>query len=511
MKNHFKNYYEMDNHLITELEQESPMQKFYKDKGVFLTGGTGFFGKIIIEKLLRVTDVANIYLLIRTKKGKDAFARIDDLFNDPVFEKLKKCNPNYREKVTIISGDCSLPSLGIDENERDIIKDNVNIVIHGAATVRFDEKLKMAIAINVSGTKEILKLGKEIVHLKAFVHVSTAFAHCNHRYIQEKFYNSYLTGENACKLGECIDENTLNMLTPSIIQDYPNTYTFTKVLAENIVQEYAANLPVTVFRPGIVITTYKEPVAGWIDNMYGPCGIIVGIGSGVLRVFSGKVDNKAHIVPVDLCVNALLASAWDIARNSYDTPPIYNYVPDADNIVTWKEYMQFGFKYGCDIPLRKSIWYPRFTIVPSVWQYHLLSFLYHTIPAMLMDLSRIVVGKKPQMLKIYRKIHKFCSVMEYFSANDFKFDNHNIRKLSEKLDEKDRLLFDFDMRKLNWIELFRVSLVGLRHYVVKDDPASIPESVKRYERLKVLHYCTLFVIYGLALTALYQICKLIFL
>lgn len=24
---------------------ESPMQMFYKDKGIFLTGGTGFFGK----------------------------------------------------------------------------------------------------------------------------------------------------------------------------------------------------------------------------------------------------------------------------------------------------------------------------------------------------------------------------------------------------------------------------------------------------------------------------------
>lgn len=39
---------------------------------------------VIIEKLLRVTEVGQIYLLIRTKKGKDAFARIEDLFNDPV-------------------------------------------------------------------------------------------------------------------------------------------------------------------------------------------------------------------------------------------------------------------------------------------------------------------------------------------------------------------------------------------------------------------------------------------
>lgn len=83
-----------------------------------------------------------------------------------VFEKLKKCNPKYRQKITIISGDCSLPALGITQTERELIKENVNIVIHGAATVRFNEKLKMAIAINVNGTKEILQLAKEIVHLK---------------------------------------------------------------------------------------------------------------------------------------------------------------------------------------------------------------------------------------------------------------------------------------------------------------------------------------------------------
>lgn len=84
---------------------------------------------------------------------------------------------------------------------------------------------------------------------------------------------------------------------------------------------------------------------------------------------------------------------------SYDTPPIYNYVPDADNMVTWKEYMEYGFEYGCNIPMRKSIWYPRFTIVPWRWQFVILSFLYHTVPAMFMDLSMVVVGKKPRFDK----------------------------------------------------------------------------------------------------------------
>lgn len=72
----------------------------------------------------------------------------------------------YREKVTIITGDCSLPGLGISPEERELLKDQTNIVIHGAATVRFDEKLKIAIAINVNGTKEMLLLAKEILHLK---------------------------------------------------------------------------------------------------------------------------------------------------------------------------------------------------------------------------------------------------------------------------------------------------------------------------------------------------------
>jgi len=145
---------------------------------------------VIIEKLLRVTEVGQIYLLIRTKKGKDAFARIEDLFNDPVsdstslvilvciqrqinfllfpqvFAKMKQVNPKYRCQITIISGDCSLPGLGINTDERETILENVNIVLHSAATVRFDEKLKMAIAINVHGTKEIIKLAKEIVNLK---------------------------------------------------------------------------------------------------------------------------------------------------------------------------------------------------------------------------------------------------------------------------------------------------------------------------------------------------------
>lgn len=52
---------------------------------LFVTGGTGFMGKVFIEKVLRKTpDVAGIYLLIRNKKGKDPKERLRETFSNPV-------------------------------------------------------------------------------------------------------------------------------------------------------------------------------------------------------------------------------------------------------------------------------------------------------------------------------------------------------------------------------------------------------------------------------------------
>lgn len=47
----------------------------------------------------------------------------------------------------------------------------------------------------------------------------------------------------------------------------------TKALAEDLVKNECAGLPVGVFRPAIVTSTSKEPIKGWIDNLYGPTGV----------------------------------------------------------------------------------------------------------------------------------------------------------------------------------------------------------------------------------------------
>lgn len=60
------------------------VKDFYRGKNVLLTGGTGFFGKMIIEKLLRVCEVSGIYLIVRSKKDVKPEKRLQKLFEEAV-------------------------------------------------------------------------------------------------------------------------------------------------------------------------------------------------------------------------------------------------------------------------------------------------------------------------------------------------------------------------------------------------------------------------------------------
>lgn len=65
--------------------QRTPVQQFYRDQTVLITGGSGFMGKVLVEKLLYACpDLTAIYLLMRPKRGKIADQRLDEMFKLPV-------------------------------------------------------------------------------------------------------------------------------------------------------------------------------------------------------------------------------------------------------------------------------------------------------------------------------------------------------------------------------------------------------------------------------------------
>lgn len=60
------------------------VSKFYKDSVVFITGGTGFLGKVLVEKLLRVFLIKRIYLLVRAKNNLTVNERLEQYFRESV-------------------------------------------------------------------------------------------------------------------------------------------------------------------------------------------------------------------------------------------------------------------------------------------------------------------------------------------------------------------------------------------------------------------------------------------
>nr|CAD7577217.1 unnamed protein product [Timema californicum] len=166
------------------------IQEFYRDCNVFVTGGTGFMGKVLIEKLLRsCPDIERIFIVVRPKKGKTVEERKEKLLNCVIFDVLRASRPEFQKQLVMVKGDCSLPKLGLSNSDYEILIQKVNIIFHLAATVRFDEKFNIAIPINIGGTKEIIDLCRACVKLKSMVYISTAYSNCHLKEIRECFYD----------------------------------------------------------------------------------------------------------------------------------------------------------------------------------------------------------------------------------------------------------------------------------------------------------------------------------
>jgi fatty acyl-CoA reductase len=66
-------------------ETTSEIREFFAGRSVFITGGTGFIGAVLLEKLLRACpEIATAYLLIRPKGVADVHDRVGALFDSRV-------------------------------------------------------------------------------------------------------------------------------------------------------------------------------------------------------------------------------------------------------------------------------------------------------------------------------------------------------------------------------------------------------------------------------------------
>ncbi|KAJ9583816.1 hypothetical protein L9F63_021848, partial [Diploptera punctata] len=107
----------------------SVISDWYRGQTILVIGGTGFMGKVLVEKLLRsCSDVNRIYVLVRPKKNLTPSARIDEMLKLPIFESHKN-NPEVLKKVIAVEGDSTECALGTKKDIMTQLISEVTIVL----------------------------------------------------------------------------------------------------------------------------------------------------------------------------------------------------------------------------------------------------------------------------------------------------------------------------------------------------------------------------------------------
>lgn len=470
----------------------SEIAAYYKNKGIFVTGATGFLGKVLLEKLLRsCNDLKVIYVLVRPKKGVHANERLNDLFNCKLFDKLSQFYPDFRSKVEAIPGDLMEPNMGISTEDEAKIIENVNVVFHSAATVRFDEPLKVAVEMNIIGVKKVVTLSKKLNNLEALVHVSTAYANCDRQHISEVVYNPPVQPDKIIEAVDWIEEDLVKLLTPKVIKLRPNTYTYTKAIAESLIIQECKDIPTTIVRPSIVGASWREPFPGWIDNFNGPTALFAAIGKGILRTMLGRFNCTADIIPVDVPVNLMIASGWYTGSKRTKDIVVYNSTTGQINKYTWGR-----LERDCHDSLTKNpleniflVPNPRFTTFRLVK--FLRNFFEEMIPSYIMDFYLRLISRRPLFVRLQSRIKKAVETLEFFTSTQWEFTNDNVYKLISEMNEVDNKMFNIDVRDLHWKTYLESYCLGTKKYALKEDMAKMNKcrnELKNLVRLRNIGY-----------------------
>ncbi|KAL3270557.1 hypothetical protein HHI36_021095 [Cryptolaemus montrouzieri] len=481
---------------------------FYTGTKIFITGATGFVGKALVEKLLRsCIGIDAIYLLMRDKRGLCIEQRLKELLKNPVFDKIREKDPDVFQKVKAINGDVSLPNLSLSENDKNFLWENIDIVFHSAATVKFNEDLKNAVLLNTLGTKRVLELCQGMRNLKSFVHVSTAFSNSDKAHIKEHIYKPSFDINSIINCMDILPKDVVEMLSKKLLGKHPNTYTFTKALAEYIVLEYSSSIPAAVVRPSIITAAWKEPMPGWVDNMSGITGIFMECGRGTIKSIICNENYVMDIIPVDVVVNTIITACWHTVAYTSNSVRVYNCVSGGINPVTWRKFGDLTHKYVREYPSKYVQWYPGFEYRTNRFIHMIYAIMYHTIPAAILDVFLYCTRQKPIMLKISNKFYQALDAGKFFSTNEWNFDTHTLAALSVAVkNAEDGENFGMDINKgttnFDWDPYVKNFMIGVRQYVLKDDMTSLPAAKTKLNRLywfqKTFQVLTLYAIMKVA-------------
>ncbi|XP_039307350.1 fatty acyl-CoA reductase 1-like isoform X2 [Solenopsis invicta] len=475
------------------IDPATSIPAFFAGQSIFLTGATGFLGKTFIEKILRsCPDVREIFLLIRPKKGLSVNQRLETMLKLPVFDKLHEKRPSSFEKIIPISGNTTEKVLGLADVDKQMLIERVTIIIHLAASVKFNNSLKYAIFSNTRATRDICILAQNMKSIIALVYVSTAFTNIQEPFIEEKVYPPIFNWKKVIKMAESLedDEHILNVFTAKFLDSAPNTYIFSKNLAENIIQEYSSSLPCAIVRPSAVFPSMTEPMPGWIDNIYGPIGLYIGAGKGIIHI--GYIDKhvSGKMVPVDIVIKAILVVCWKIGltTSTADSTLFVLNCAHQNSLTLEDDIRIFWNILKNEVPYEGKIWRAHEWMTDNYTLFYIVSMLFHIFPAVLIDLALKCFGRRPMLLQLQRRLYVANLALFHFCSNDWKFGNTNKSLLISTIPPEDQDAFSFDYSNCDIREYYKNCVIGSKKYILheKMDINQLHELILHNKRCRIL-------------------------
>ena len=244
-------------------------------ESIFLTGFPGFIAGRLVARLAR--SETQFYLLVQPQFVEQA---IEDV------EAIAEETGVPLESFVIVEGDITKPDLGIEPDDLETILFETTDVFHLAAVYDLAVERDPAFKVNLEGTRNVNAFVRRVKNLRRYNYISTC----------------YVAGRREGRILETELEHDAG---------FRNFYEETKYLAEVEADRLKADLPMTIYRPSVVVGDSATGETVKYDGIY---YLIQYLRKApwLLRLFNvGNDKVRLNLVPVDFVVEAIAALARD--------------------------------------------------------------------------------------------------------------------------------------------------------------------------------------------------------